>query len=215
MDCRERHGLSGESREEHAAATAIDSAPMSRVRRLASTVIDRIAAGEVVERPASVVKELVENALDAGASRIDVEVDGGGVDRILVRDDGSTVLQYFCLPFYVHSALHPILDQLERAARLKKSDPPEVKLDKLEALLSQGTTKVARAAALLAPLLSIPTGSRYPLLDLTPERKKTSALEVLLEQVAGLASRFASPGRIWFCIAAKAFGSARGAVNRK
>jgi class 3 adenylate cyclase/tetratricopeptide (TPR) repeat protein len=109
--------------------------------------------------------------------------------REVVRDDGATVLRYFCSPFYVHSALHPVLDQLERAAQLKKSDPPEVKLDKLEALLGLATAETARAAALLAPLLSIPTGERYPPLDLTPERKKTLALEALLEQLAGLASR--------------------------
>src|SRR3954470_16824124 len=64
---------------------------MARIQHLSPLVIAQVAAGEVIERPASVVKKLLENSVDAGCTRIDVEVGQGGTESIRVADDGCGI----------------------------------------------------------------------------------------------------------------------------
>ena len=98
-------------------------------------------------------------------------------------------LHYQCSPYHVSSALHPVIDQLERAAGLEREDPPEARLAKLESLLAQSGGDVASAAPILAELLSIPGGNRHPPLDVPAQRLKEATLQALLDLLAGLTAR--------------------------
>ena len=108
--------------------------------------------------------------------------------RARLKDEPHVRLLYQCSPHHTTSPLHPSIEQLERAAGFARDDPPEARLDKLEALLARGTNRLEQAVPLIAALLGLPTEDRYPALDLTPQRQKQLTLAALVEQLEGLAA---------------------------
>jgi predicted ATPase len=105
-----------------------------------------------------------------------------------LADGAHQRLLYQCSPYHQTSALHPVIEQLKRAAGLNRQDPGEARLNKLEALLARGTNRLTEAIPLVATLLSLATGHRYPPLDLSLQRQKERTLEVLVEDLEGLAA---------------------------
>jgi class 3 adenylate cyclase/tetratricopeptide (TPR) repeat protein len=100
-----------------------------------------------------------------------------------------TRLRLFCSPHYQHHALYPTIAQLKRAAGFRREDTADERLDKLEAVLAQATNDLGETAPLLAALLSLPAGERYPPLNLTPQKQKEKTLQALLAQLEGLAAQ--------------------------
>ena len=98
-------------------------------------------------------------------------------------------LRYQCSPYHTGTALWPVAQQLGLAAGLEPADTEAAKLDKLEALLRRGVDDVGEAVPLVAALLGIDAGGRYPAPDLTPQQQRARTLAALVEQLLGLARR--------------------------
>src|SRR5690242_11152756 len=155
------------------------------IRRLPEHLVNRIAAGEVVERPASALKEIVENALDAGASRISIRLANGGLDRIEVSDDGFGMAPAdIALALERHATSKLPDDAIEQVATLgfrgealpSIASVARVTLESREHGAEQGWKRVVDHGALAAEEpAALPPGTRIRVEDLfgkVPARRK-------------------------------------------
>ena len=124
---------------------------------------------------------LVSGEAGIGKSRIAAAVS----ERLAAEP--HTRLRYQCSPYRTNSALYPFIAQIERVAEIKADDPPEQKLDKLEAMLGMGAPRVQAIAPIFAALLSIPFEGRYPPLTLSLAQQRRQTLAALLDQLEELA----------------------------
>jgi class 3 adenylate cyclase len=108
-------------------------------------------------------------------------------DRL--SSDPHTPLSYFCSPHHQDSALYPFIGQLNRAAGIERDESAEIKLEKLHTLLAQSNGNLPQDMPLFAALLSISGGDRYPLPEMSPQRRKERTLAALLDHVKRLATR--------------------------
>jgi DNA-binding SARP family transcriptional activator/predicted ATPase len=109
--------------------------------------------------------------------------------RDALVDEPLLYFGYYCSPHHQQSAFYPVVQQLRRAAGYEHDDPPEIQLNRLESLLRLSTDVQPEDIVLAADLLSIPTGGRYPSLELAPQLQKEKTQRLLGAQLVGLTRR--------------------------
>jgi class 3 adenylate cyclase/tetratricopeptide (TPR) repeat protein len=109
--------------------------------------------------------------------------------RELIAEEPYTLVDYYGSPYHRNSALHPVISRFLAETGLDREQAPERRLGALEALVARSTDRLDEVVPLFAALLSIPTGERYPPLDLSPPRQKQRTLEALVDHLAALAAR--------------------------
>jgi class 3 adenylate cyclase/tetratricopeptide (TPR) repeat protein len=119
---------------------------------------------------------------------------GIGKSRIaeMVRErvaDAGICIRWQCSPYHTDTALHPVIAQLTAAARIEMDDPSATKLEKLERLVVPPDSGYEEVAPLLADLLAIPTGDRYPPVTMAPEARRARTLRALAAQLVALSQR--------------------------